>query len=160
MNNRLSLWHNVIPPIYPRFMLILNSFNPQELLRTLTFVNRASEPSTAQRTIMIFISSPNDTQSCSIVVTISLINDNAPVVDLSGPLIPSVNHSVLLNFSFLVGPASEWISTRDASVSDQDQNSRIESLVAELLPGQLGDRIYLSETVGCSDDGSSVCQLK
>lgn len=141
-------------------MLILNCFNTQELLRTLTFMNTASEPSIAQRTITVFISSPNDTQSCSILVSISLVNDNAPVVNLSGSLAPSINHTVPLNFSFLMGPASEWISTRDASVSDRDQNSRIESLVAELFPGQLGDRIYLCETVGCSDDGTRVCQLK
>ena len=132
----------------------------QELLRTLTFVNRAIEPSLTQRTVVVSISSSDDTQSCNIIVSINPVNDNAPVVDLSGPLDPSINHTVMLNYTFLMGPASEWISARDASVTDEDQNSRIESLTAELLPGRPGDRIYLSEGLGCSLDDTSVCLLR
>ena len=129
-------------------------------MRTLTFVNRAVEPSLIQRRIMISVSSSGDTQSCPILISITPVNDNPPVVDLSGPLAPSINHTVMLNYTFLGGPASEWISTQDASVSDEDQNSRIESLTAELSPGQPGDRIFLSENLGCPFDDASVCLLR
>lgn len=85
------------------------------------------------------------------------MNDNAPVVDLSGPLNPSINHTVLLNYTFLSGPASEWISARDASITDADQDARIESLTVELLPGQPGDGIFV---MGCPLDDSTVCWLR
>ena len=88
------------------------------------------------------------------------MNDNAPVVDLSGPLDPSINHTVLLNYTFFNGPASEWISARDASVMDEDIDGRIESLTVELLPGQSGDRIFMSESLGCSLDDTSMCLLR
>ena len=129
-------------------------------MRTLTFVNQAVEPSLLQRTVTVSISSSDDTQSCPILVSISPVNDNAPVVDLNGPLDPSINHTVMLNYTFLGGPASEWISARDASVMDEDQDGRIESLTAELLPGQPGDRIFMSEYLGCSLDDTSVCLLR
>ena len=132
----------------------------QALLRTLTYVNRAAEPSLVQRNINIFVQSTNDTQSCTILLDIVPVNDNSPQVDLSGPRIPSTNHRVDLNYTFLSGPSSEWISSRDASVSDQDQNGRIESLRAELLPGRPGDRIYLSEMLGCSLDDTTNCLLR
>ena len=132
----------------------------QGLLRTLRFENRASEPSLAQRMITLMISSPNDTQSCNILVSISPVNDNVPIVDLSGPSIPTINHTVRLNYTFLMGPSSEWIASRTASVSDHDQNGRIESLIIELMPGQPADRIYLSDNLGCSLDDTGICILK
>ncbi len=132
----------------------------QELLRTLTFANQAVEPSLIQRRILISIISSDETQSCPILVSISPVNDNAPVVDLSGPLDLSINHTVLLNYTFLDGPASEWISARDASVTDEDLDGYIESLTVELLPGQAGDRIFMSENLGCSFDDTSVCLLR
>lgn len=136
------------------------SSETQGLLRTLRFVNRASEPSLVQRMITLVISSPNDTQSCNILVSISPVNDNVPIVDLNGPSIPSVNHTVRLIYTFLMGPSSEWIASRTASVSDQDQNGRIESLIAELTPGQPADRIYLSDDLSCSLDDTRICLLK
>ena len=123
-------------------------------------MNQAVEPSLLQRTVTVSISSSDDTQSCPILVSISPVNDNAPVVDLNGPLDPSINHTVMLNYTFLSGPASEWISARDASVMDEDQDGRIESLTAELLPGQPGDGIFMSENLGCSLDDTSVCLLR
>ena len=129
-------------------------------MRTLTFINRASEPSLAQRMITLVISSPNDTQSCNILVSIGPVNDNVPVVDLSGPSVPSINHTVELNYTFLTGPSSEWIASCTATVSDQDQNGRIESLTAELTPGQPADRIYLNDDLGCSLDDTRICLLK
>ena len=123
-------------------------------------MNEAVEPSLIQRNIMVSISGPDDTQSCPILVSISPVNDNAPVVDLNGPLDPSINHTVLLNYTFVNGPASEWISARDASVMDEDQDSRIESMTVDLLPGQPGDRIFMSESLGCSLDDTSVCLLR
>ena len=123
-------------------------------------MNQAAEPSLIQRSITVSVSSSDNTQSCPIIVSISPVNDNAPVVDLSGPRDPSINHTVLLNYTFLSGPASEWISARDASVTDEDTDSRIESLTVELLPGQPGDRVFMSENLGCSLDDTSVCLLR
>ena len=132
----------------------------QALLRTLSYINRASEPSLADRTITVFVQSSNDTQSCTILVAVLPLNDNSPEVDLNGPRTPSINHRIDLNYTFINGPSSEWIASRDASVFDQDQNGRIESLTAELLPGRPADRIYLSEMLGCSLDDTNNCLLK
>ena len=123
-------------------------------------MNRATEPSLTQRRIVISVSSSDDIQSCSILVSINPVNDNVPVVDLNGPLEPSINHTVMLNYTFLEGPATEWISARDASVIDEDQNSRIASLTAELLQGRPLDGIFVSENLGCSLDDTSVCLLR
>ena len=146
--------------MYIHITYIISLSIAQELLRTLTYVNRASEPSLSQRTITVFIRSPNDTQSCNVLVSIEPVNDNLPVVDLSGPSIPSINHTVEVNYTFVNGPSSEWISSRDATISDQDQNALIESLTAELVPRQPGDRIFLSDTLGCSHGETSICLLK
>lgn len=131
----------------------------QEVLRNLTFINRASEPATVQRLITITVTTPNNSQSCSILVSITLINDNVPVVDLSGPDQPSVNHTITLNYNF-ISQASEWIAARDASISDLDADSRIETLEVNLTVGFPNDGIYLSQSSGCPIDNSSTCHIR
>lgn len=134
---------------------------PQDVLRTLTFVNRASEPAIVQRSITLVInsSSSSDSQSCSLLVSVLLINDNAPVVDLNGPLQPFLNHTIALNYNF-VSQASEWVAARDATISDLDTDGRIETLQVELTPGFPDDGVFLSASVGCPIDNSDTCHLR
>lgn len=120
-------------------------------------MNRDGEPSLAERTITVFVSAENATSSCNILVSVIPVNDNVPVVDLNGPSNPSINHTVKLNYTFLSVPSSEWVSARDATLFDGDQNGRIESILAELSPGQPRDGIYLSS---CPRDDANICLLK
>lgn len=105
------------------------------------------------------ITSPSDSQSCNIVVSVLLVNDNRPVVDLNGPLQPSINHTVALNYNF-INQASEWIASRDATISDLDLDGRIETLLVDLTPGFPNDVVFLSTSVGCPIDNSSTCHLR
>ena len=69
-------------------------FSSQTLLRTLSFTNTASEPSGQPREVSLSVTQNGGVPpSCSVMVTVALINDNVPVVDLSGPAVPSVNYS-------------------------------------------------------------------
>ena len=120
-------------------------------------MNRESEPSLAQRTITVVASADDDTASCNILVSVNPINDNAPVVDLNGPSSPSINYTVELNYTFLMGPSSELVASGDATLFDGDQNGRIESVVADLIPGRPRDGIYLS---GCPLNDAEMCLWK
>lgn len=130
----------------------------QDVLRTLTFVSRADEPATVQRSIVVSVDSAAP-QLCRIVVSVALINDNAPVVDLNGPSEPSTNHSLSLTYDFM-NQATGFVSSRDATISDADADGRVESLRVDLSPGLSGDGIFLHEDVGCPVDNSSTCHLR
>ena len=113
-----------------------------------------------QRSVFIMVNSPGPSASCSILVSLLLRNDNLPVVDLSGPLENStLNNTLTLNYDFR-SQASEWIAARDASISDLDTDSRIETLTASLESGLPNDGIFLSESTGCSIDDSSTCHIR
>ena len=133
-------------------------FLPQALLRTLTFLSTADEPSLRERVIAITVNGISETRSCNVLVSIIPVNDNTPVVDLNGPLLSGINHSVVLPYNFF-SSASVWISSRDATVSDFDQDSRIESLDIRLDRGASEDVIYLSSNIGCAGS-AQVCQLR
>jgi hypothetical protein len=119
----------------------------------------ADEPARVQRSISLTVISPNDSQSCNVLVSVILVNDNPPVVDLNGPSLASINHSVMLNYTF-INQASVWIAARDATVSDLDADGRIETLLVDLNPGFPNDGVFLSASVGCPIDNSSVCHLR
>ena len=51
-----------------------------------------------------------------------------------------------------------WVASRDAIITDLDQDGRIISLDVALTPGRPGDRIYLSENTGCPRSGAPVCR--
>lgn len=112
-----------------------------------------------QRSVVVSVTTPNDMRSCTVLVSVLLVNDNAPVVDLSGPLQPFTNLSLALDYNF-VSQASVWVSSRDATISDADADSRVETLLIDLTPGFPNDGIYLSRSVGCPVDDSSVCHLR
>lgn len=105
------------------------------------------------------VNAPDDSGSCSVLVSLVLRNDNPPVVDLSGPGDTPINHTLSLNYNF-VSQASEWIAARDASISDLDADGRIELLEANLTPGFPNDGIFLSATSGCPIDNSSTCHIR
>lgn len=129
---------------------------PQDILRTLTFINTADEPAMVQRSVVVSVTTPSDTRTCSVLVSVQLVNDNVPVVDLSGPLEPFTNLSLVLDYNF-ISQASVWVSSRDATISDADADGRIEMLLIDLTPGFPNDGLYL---VGCPVDDSSVCHLR
>lgn len=138
-------------------VIIHHPFDLQFLLRTLTFINTEDEPTSVVRSLIIAVGNQMEMQSCSLVISVLLINDNPPVVDLSGLSSPSINHSVSLNFSFFER-ASVMIASRDATITDVDEDSRIVSLDVVLTPGRPGDRIYLSQRVGCPRTRAPVCR--
>ncbi len=124
----------------------------------MNFSNGADEPATVQRSITITVDSLQDMRSCGLMVYLVLINDNPPVVDLSGPLQPSVNRTTSLSFDFING-ASVPIAAQDAAITDLDADGRIERLEAILTPIFEYDGIYLSESTAC-DNFSSTCHLR
>ncbi len=81
------------------------------------------------------------------------------MVDLNGPLQLSINHTIALNYSF-VSQNSDWIASRDSTISDADAGNQIQQLVINLMPGFPGDGIYLSQRVGCPMDNASICHLR
>ena len=120
-------------------------------------MNSADEPAPAIRSLIITVTSAGDSTQCSLMIAVQLVNDNPPVVDLSGPSVSTLNHSVYLEYSFFA-PASEWIAARDAAITDRDQDGAVAGMNVELSGGRAGDRIYLSETVGCPMNGVSTCR--
>lgn len=130
----------------------------QDVLRTLTFVNRDNEPFSGQRIISVGVLGQNSSQSCTIMVAIRLVNDNPPLVDLSGQQ-PSINYTRALNYSF-VQQNSVPIASRRARIRDRDEDSQLRSLDVELVPGYPNDGIFLSENVGCSIDNTSTCHIR
>ena len=107
--------------------------------------------------MVITVTSGSDSTQCSLIIAVQLINDNPPLMDLSGPSVPTVNHSVYLEYNFFA-PASEWIAARDAAITDRDQDGAVASMSVELSGGRAGDRIYHSEIVGCPMNGVSTCR--
>ncbi len=120
--------------------LYTTSISLQTLLRTLSYVSTTDEPSPITRVLTVTVSSDTDTQSCPITITLSLINDNTPVVDLSGSNSPSQNHSISLTYNFFRG-SGQAIATRNATITDMDIDGRVASLRVALEGGRSGDRV-------------------
>ena len=130
----------------------------QAALRTLTFINTADEPAAGQRVITITATGQNESQSCTVMVSVLPINDNPPVVDLNGPDVPSINYTRTLDYNFLNQNSVE-IASSMATISDQD-NSLLRSIEAQLIPGYSNDGIFLGEEVGCPVDNTSTCHIR
>lgn len=105
------------------------------------------------------VNTPTVSRSCSILVSLVLVNDNPPVVDLNGPLQPSINRTVTLNYNFM-SQGTVQVASRDATITDSDTDGRVELLEVTLFPGFPDDGIYLSESSGCPIDASSTCHLR
>lgn len=79
--------------------------------------------------------------SCVVMVQLALINDNVPVVDLSGPQQSTVDYTTSVTYS---EPSSRIsIASSMARVYDMDSNSRIASVSITLSPGRTGDRLVI-----------------
>lgn len=126
------------------------------LLRTLTFVSSADEPPSVTRRIVIAVSDAENVQNCTIRVPIILINDNAPIVDLSGPTRASINHSVSLSYTYFE-PVGVSIAASDVSITDADGDSRIISLNVTLEPNRPEDRLQFNL---CQDSDGPTCHLR
>jgi len=92
-------------------------------------------------------------------VSVLLVNDNPPVVDLNGAALSSINYSTSLNYNF-TNQNSVPVAARDATISDPDRDGRIVGLEVNLTAGLPNDGIYLSESSACPIDNSSTCHLR
>ena len=100
-----------------------------------------------------------ESRSCTILLSVLLINDNPPIVDLSGSELPdSTNFTVGLNYSF-VRPQRVSIAASTASISDSDAGGRIASLLVHLDTGRPGDRVLMGGGV-CPEGGEPACYLR
>ena len=119
----------------------------------------AEEPSAIPRTIVVMVTSQAENRSCSILVSIFLINDNPPIVNLSGSELPdSTNFTVGLNYSFL-RPQRVSIAAPSASISDRDAGGRVASLLVQLVMGRTGDRVLIGGGV-CPEGEEPACYLR
>ena len=112
----------------------------QELLRSLSFSNVAEEFSSLTRTVDVTVFQPMENMTCQIMIGISLINDNVPVVDLNGPEQASLNYFTSVTYNYM-SPNSINLVSSDAQIIDLDTESVISSLMFELIAGQDGDKI-------------------
>ncbi len=97
-----------------------------------------------------------DYQSCQVIIFLALINDNTPVVDLSGPQVPSTNYSVSLTFSYSEG-VGVAIAAENAAIFDADNDGQVASLSVSLEGGRSGDSLLLISSM-CPDNGESLCR--
>ncbi len=109
--------------------------------------------------VNITVVGDGETVSCISMVSVFLINDNPPVVDLSGAGSTSINYTVALNYNF-TRQASIPIASSEASITDADTNSPLRSLDVQLVPGYPNDGIFLGRRVGCPRDNSSTCHIR
>lgn len=126
------------------------------MLRTLTFGSSADEPSSVTRRIVISVSDADNMQNCTIQVPIITINDNAPIVDLSGPVQASINHSVSLSYTYFE-PVGISIAANDVSITDADEDGHVISLNVTLEPHRPEDRLQFSL---CPGSDESTCYLR
>lgn len=108
------------------------------------------------RSIVISVSDADSMQNCTIHIPITLINDNIPIVDLSGPAQASINHSVSLNYTYFE-PLGISIAATDASIADADEDSRIIMLNVTLEPYRSEDRLQFNL---CPNSDGPTCHLR
>lgn len=134
-------------------------FSSQTLLRTLSFTNTASEPSGQPREVSLSVTQNGGVPpSCSVMVTVALINDNVPVVDLSGPAVPSVNYST--SVAYTVPPQRVSIASPTARLVDLDSDSAITTVAITLSPGQQGDQLVLHGLCSGGAAPPTTCSLR
>ena len=94
----------------------------QQILRTLTYVDTAEEPTIGQRIIELQISDGNFTSEVSLIlVNIGIVND-LPVIDLNGPAVPDLNYMV----NYVEGEGANFIvDTSSLTVSDNDHDTLV-----------------------------------
>ena len=107
-------------------------------------------------------------RSCGLLVTVRLVNDNPPVVDLNGPALPSINHAATLIFHVPVNTTT--IASPDVAIMDLDEDGRIEELVVNLTVGRenADDTICLrnfcgdqsSEDAWCQEEDFNTCHFR
>ena len=103
-------------------------------------MNTAGEPDGQTRHINLSVQQVDGVSaSCSVTVEVVLVNDNTPVVDLSGPQDPSLDYSTSVTYA--LPSARVAIASSMAQLSDMDRDSSITTVEVLLAPGQQGDRI-------------------
>ena len=123
------------------------------------YLNTADEPCDTERLVFITIYQFSTNITCSISININLINDNSPVVDLSGPDEPTINRNTSLNFGY---PYSNRvsISSENATVSDADIDSVIQNITVSFKQKKIGDRLILNPDICYEHATAATCFIK
>ena len=129
--------HTYIPTYIHTY---IHTHTQQEILRTITFTNVASEPSSKPRQISLSVTdNGGSNSSCIVMVDVVLINDNVPVVDLSGVAGPTINYTTTVGYA--VPPQQVSIASPTAHLIDNDSNGVITMVNITLSQGQQEDQL-------------------
>ena len=130
----------------------------QSLLLSIAFLNTASEPEAAQRVVSIIVYQSSASVSCSVPVSIQLINDNKPVVDLSGPSDSSINRTTTISYNYL-SPTSVAVASENATIIDADADSVVSGFDVNIILARSGDRLIINPDI-CASTSESLCYIK
>lgn len=123
------------------------------------FTNSAEEPSSETRQISLTVYPPSASASCLVLVTIQLINDNRPVLDLNGPNKSGINYTTTVSYNHQ-SPAKVHIAASDSTITDDDVDSRIMSIELILSSVVEGDKILFDATICQSNSEAGSCYLR
>ena len=121
----------------------------------LKFYNNDEEPLSITRQILVTLHQPYSvpTVNCSIIVSMMLINDHVPTVDLRGPDSDGVNYTTSI-ISQYQGQNRVLIADRNSSITDLDSESVLVSMSVSLVSHIEGDALVF-DIGGCNPSGST-----
>ena len=96
--------------------------------------------------------------SCTRRIDIALINDNEPVVDLTGPIDSTINRTAQIVHNYL-NPNHILIAGENATITDLDADGVVQSLSMELTSNEFGDKLILNPDI-CSVLTATICFIK
>ena len=96
--------------------------------------------------------------SCTKLIDIDLINDNQPVVDLTGPSDSTINRTAQIVHNYLT-PNQTLIAGENATITDLDADGVVQSLSMELTSNEFGDKLILNPDI-CIVLTATVCYIK
>ena len=119
-------------------------------------MSTAQEPASQNRVIVFQVTGDgNLVAMCSVLTVIQRVNDHPPIADLNGAA-PGTNYTITVPFNPLA--PSVPVAASDATITDQDENSKVVTLDFVLIAGQSGDKLT---TDLCSPNGyNSSCFLR
>jgi hypothetical protein len=113
----------------------------QQALSLVTYINQSPEPSLGIRMILFQVYDglhySNDLRGN---LSIQLVNNNRPVVDLNGPTNNGFNYSTSLIYDYQTSARTK-IASSDTTITDSDANSSIMTITVDLVSHQDGDSI-------------------
>lgn len=121
----------------------------------LKFYNNDEEPLSTTRQILVTLHQPYSvpTVNCSIIVSMMLINDHVPTVDLRGLDSDEVNYTTSI-ISQYQGQNRVLIADKNSSITDLDSESVLVSMSVSLVSHIEGDALVF-DIGGCNPSGST-----